>query len=188
MFHLNNVLRVGVWLLDRGLIGWLNLLTTCTHHTKLQVITALSLIPTIHRSPQHPLSPFQPFESSPLPFPGNGFKSGDSSVSHAYVIPLPYRTACQLFPPELSIKFPSASIRYLVPIYSQLFCQTPTLETPSVPLLHLISWQADVSKLNWLKRSTFSFYNPRNGPRRKLSLSIVEVACFPHVGNTALLF
>jgi hypothetical protein len=40
-------------------IGWLELLTPCTHDTELQVITALSLISTIYSSPQRPLSPFQ---------------------------------------------------------------------------------------------------------------------------------
>jgi hypothetical protein len=40
----------GVW------IGWMDLLPTCIHHSKLQVITAPMLIYTIHRSPQHPLS------------------------------------------------------------------------------------------------------------------------------------
>jgi hypothetical protein len=40
------------WLLD--------VLTTYTHHSELQVITALSQISTLYDSPQHPLSLFQP--------------------------------------------------------------------------------------------------------------------------------
>jgi hypothetical protein len=35
-------------------------LTTCTHHSELQVITALSLISTLYRSPQNPLILLQP--------------------------------------------------------------------------------------------------------------------------------
>jgi hypothetical protein len=40
-------------------------LTTCTHNSELQVITVPSLISTIHKSPQHPLSLFQPSVLSP---------------------------------------------------------------------------------------------------------------------------
>jgi hypothetical protein len=43
----------------------LDLLTTYTHDTELQVITALSLISTLNKSQQHPLSLFQPAVSSP---------------------------------------------------------------------------------------------------------------------------
>jgi hypothetical protein len=42
----------------------LDLLTTCTHHSKLQVITALSLLSTLYKSQQHPLSLFQPAVSA----------------------------------------------------------------------------------------------------------------------------
>jgi hypothetical protein len=44
---------------------WMDLLTTYTHDWKVQIITALPLISTIHRSPQHPLSLFQSAVSSP---------------------------------------------------------------------------------------------------------------------------
>jgi hypothetical protein len=37
---------------------WLDLLTTYTHHLEIQVITALSLISTLYKSPQHQLSFF----------------------------------------------------------------------------------------------------------------------------------
>jgi hypothetical protein len=50
---------------DRRDMDWiLDLLTTCIHHSVLQVITAPLLISTIHRSPQHPLSLFQPSTST----------------------------------------------------------------------------------------------------------------------------
>jgi hypothetical protein len=34
-------------------IGWLDSFTACTHHSELQLITALSLIYTLYRSPLH---------------------------------------------------------------------------------------------------------------------------------------
>jgi hypothetical protein len=42
----------------RGMDWWVGLLTTCTHVSELQVSTALSLIYTFYKSPQHPLSRF----------------------------------------------------------------------------------------------------------------------------------
>jgi hypothetical protein len=44
-----------------GMDWWVELLTTYTHHSELQVITALSLISTLYKSPQHPLSLFPAF-------------------------------------------------------------------------------------------------------------------------------
>jgi hypothetical protein len=35
---------------------WMDLLTTYTHHSELQVITVLSLISRLYKSPQHPVS------------------------------------------------------------------------------------------------------------------------------------
>jgi hypothetical protein len=49
----------------RGLNWWMDLLTTYTHNSEPQVITAPSLIPTILKLPKHPLSLFQPAVSSP---------------------------------------------------------------------------------------------------------------------------
>jgi hypothetical protein len=43
----------------------MDLLTTYTHNLEVQVITVPLLISTIHKSPQHPLSLFQPALSSP---------------------------------------------------------------------------------------------------------------------------
>jgi hypothetical protein len=43
----------------------MDLLTTYTHHLEVQIITAPPLISTIHKSPQHLLSLFQPAVSSP---------------------------------------------------------------------------------------------------------------------------
>jgi hypothetical protein len=43
----------------------MDLLTNYTPHSELQVITAPPLISTVHKSPQHPLSLYQPAVSSP---------------------------------------------------------------------------------------------------------------------------
>jgi hypothetical protein len=64
---------VSVWILDRS--------TTYTRDSELQVITAQPLIPTIHKSPKHPLSIFQParvFTSRSLV---TASSSGDSSAT-----------------------------------------------------------------------------------------------------------
>jgi hypothetical protein len=51
--------------IDEVWIGELDLLITCTYHSKLQVITGPLVISTVHKTPQHPLSLFQPAVSSP---------------------------------------------------------------------------------------------------------------------------
>jgi hypothetical protein len=77
----------------------MDLLTTCTHYSELQVITALSLISTLHRLQKHPLSLLQlaVFTSCSLATASN---SGDSSDSRAQVLchSRPCRTLvnCQL--------------------------------------------------------------------------------------------
>jgi hypothetical protein len=55
-----------LWMCDyrRGMDRILDLLTTCTHHPEVQVITALSLISTLYKPPQHALNLFQPAVSS----------------------------------------------------------------------------------------------------------------------------
>jgi hypothetical protein len=40
----------------QGVIWWMDLLTTYTHHSELQLITELSLIYILYKSPQHPLN------------------------------------------------------------------------------------------------------------------------------------
>jgi hypothetical protein len=50
----------------------MDLLTIYTHHSELQEITALPLISTLYKSPQHPLS-FSSLLCFKQPFPGNGF-------------------------------------------------------------------------------------------------------------------
>jgi hypothetical protein len=68
-------------------MDWIfGLLTTCTHHSEIQVIRALLLICTFYKSPQHPLSLLQAccvFNSRSLATASN---SGDSSASRAHVV------------------------------------------------------------------------------------------------------
>jgi hypothetical protein len=60
----------GVW------ISELDLLTTCTHHSELQVITALSLISTFFKSLHAKF--FLSLLCLQQPFPSSGFNSGNS--------------------------------------------------------------------------------------------------------------
>jgi hypothetical protein len=75
------------------LLGWVQtgfglvkgLLTIYTHDSELQAITAPPLIATIHKSPQHPISHFQPavFTSRSL---ATAYNSRDSFASSAQVL------------------------------------------------------------------------------------------------------
>jgi hypothetical protein len=81
-----------------GMDWWMYLLTTYTRHSELQVITALSLISTLYKSPQLPLSLFPAcsvFNSRSLATANN---SGDSSASRAQVLlsQPPVQSSCQL--------------------------------------------------------------------------------------------
>jgi hypothetical protein len=69
----------------RGIDCQMDLITTRTHHLKLQTLTELSLIFTVCRSPQHPLILFQPcvFKNRSL---ATTFNRGDSSDTHSNVI------------------------------------------------------------------------------------------------------
>jgi hypothetical protein len=83
--HKSVLSREGVWLID-GVLDWiLDLLSTYTHDSEPQAITAPSVTSTIYKSPQHPLNRSQPALLQE-PFPGNGFNSGVSSASLAQVL------------------------------------------------------------------------------------------------------
>jgi hypothetical protein len=93
--------------IDRGLKWWMDLLTTFTQDSGLQVITAPPLIYIIYKSPQHPLSllpVFCVFTSRFLPTASN---SEYSSASRTQIVssqaPLQNWT-------ELSSKFPGYNI------------------------------------------------------------------------------
>jgi hypothetical protein len=64
---------------------WMDLLATYTHHSELQVITELSLISTLNKSPQHLVCLFQPavFISRSLSTASN---IGDYSASRAQAL------------------------------------------------------------------------------------------------------
>jgi hypothetical protein len=81
-----NIVTIYVCAYKRGMDWILDLVTTRTHHSELQVIAAPLLISTVHRSPQHPLSLFPAccvFKSHSLAMASN---SGNSSASCAHVI------------------------------------------------------------------------------------------------------
>jgi hypothetical protein len=68
-------------------LGWrIDLLSTSTHHSELEVITVLPLISALYISPQHPLNIFPAwcfFNSRSLEIASN---SGDSSASRDQVL------------------------------------------------------------------------------------------------------
>jgi hypothetical protein len=93
----NIIMYLGVCDYRRSMDWMLGLLTTCIHHSELQVITAVSLISTLYKSQQPPLSLFQPavFTSRSLATASN---TGDSSASCIQVLlsQPPVQNSCQL--------------------------------------------------------------------------------------------
>jgi hypothetical protein len=91
-----NIVTIYVWLY--GLL--MDLFATYTHHSELQIITALSPIPTIDKSQRHPQSLLQPavFTSRSITTASN---NGDSSASHAQILlsQPPVQNSCQLTTP-----------------------------------------------------------------------------------------
>jgi hypothetical protein len=86
------------WILDS--------LTTYTHHSELQVITVLSLISTLHSSPQYPLSIFQyAVFSRSLATASN--RDSWASRLRSFLPRLFSRTIYQLFPGSPSLLSPS---------------------------------------------------------------------------------
>jgi hypothetical protein len=69
----------------RGMDWWMYLLESYTQHSELQVITTLSLISTLYKSPQHLLSLF-PACCVISRFLLTASNSGDSSTSRAQVL------------------------------------------------------------------------------------------------------
>jgi hypothetical protein len=66
MIHFNIVMCRSVCDYRRSMDWILDLLSTYTHDSELEAITASSLISTIHKSPPHPLSLSQPAVSLPV--------------------------------------------------------------------------------------------------------------------------
>jgi hypothetical protein len=80
--------------IDRVWIYWL----LAPHDSELEVITLPPLISTIHKSPQHPLSLFQPAVSSPF-IPWQLLLRVEIlqlPILRSFLHLLQYRTACQL--------------------------------------------------------------------------------------------
>jgi hypothetical protein len=65
----------------------MDLLTTYTHHSELQVLTALLLIFTLYKSPQHPLTLSPACCAFIIRYPTKISNSGDSSASRALFLP-----------------------------------------------------------------------------------------------------
>jgi hypothetical protein len=87
----------------RGLDSCLDLLTTYAHHSELRVITVLSLVSTLYRSPQHPLSLLPSLLCLHKPFPSNGLQQwGFFSFLHSSSVFTVFRTelSCQLTTPN----------------------------------------------------------------------------------------
>jgi hypothetical protein len=82
-----NMLILSLFICDCewGVDWWMVLLATYTHHSELQVITAVSLISTLYKSPQHPLSLFPACYVFISYFLATASNSGDSSASRAQV-------------------------------------------------------------------------------------------------------
>jgi hypothetical protein len=80
-------------------------------HSELRASTELLLISTIHNSPQHLLSLFQPAMSSPT-VPRQQLLTVEIlqlPTLTSFLHQLSYRTACQLSPPKLSIQLSAAT-------------------------------------------------------------------------------
>jgi hypothetical protein len=109
-----------VWATTDGV--WIFKWTTYAHHLELQVITALSLISTIYKSPQHPLSLFpacRVFINRSLATASN---SGDSSASRAQVL-------------SLRLTVQNSTITYQLN-YSAISLQPPLQSSTELPTLN----------------------------------------------------
>jgi hypothetical protein len=108
----------------RGMDWILDLLTTWTHHSELQLITAPSLISTLSKSQQNPLSLFPAcyiFNSRPLTTATN---SGDPSPSYTHVV-------------ALRRIFHNWNLVNCQPNYSAISSQPPLQSSTQVPTLNL---------------------------------------------------
>jgi hypothetical protein len=82
----------------RGLHWWMDLLTIHAHDWEVQVITAPPLISAIHKSPQHPLSLFQPAVTSPV-VPWQRFLTVEILKLHAF------RSSCHNLPCRIQLNW-----------------------------------------------------------------------------------
>jgi hypothetical protein len=122
----------------------MDLLTTCTHRSELQVITAKSLISALYKSRQHLLSLLQPARSSPV-VPWQRLLILEILQLHAL------RSSCHSRPCRILVNSTIALSLLRLPCRAHLNCQPST---------------------NWNFPIVF-FITPRRGPHRKHRYSIV---------------
>jgi hypothetical protein len=85
--HPRGQLRCRVYVtISRDMDWWIDIFTASAHDSELQVTTALSLISTLYKSPQHPLSLFPACCISTSRSLAISSNSGDSSASCAQVL------------------------------------------------------------------------------------------------------
>jgi hypothetical protein len=145
----------GVW------ISEFDLLTTCIHHSELQVITAPLLISTIHISLQYPQSHFPACCAFISRFLATASNSGESSATRAHVVT--GRRTTELFstiePCLLSL-----------PSGARLYWQPSTDSLTHSPTNHFTSTSFHSTEL--INLIVFKMTS-RRGPHRKHRSSIV---------------
>jgi hypothetical protein len=136
----------------------MDLLTTYTHHSDLQIITALSLISTIHRLPQHLLSLFHTAVITSH-YLATTSKSGDSSASRIQILSSqpPSQNASKL-------NTDYSKISSQPPLRAQLNCQPSTelSHSPTTSLhsteLHSAGLGSSLYSLSQTQQKTPFFY------------------------------
>jgi hypothetical protein len=164
-------------------------LTTYTHHLELQVITVLSLISTLYKSPQHSRSLFPVccvFISCSLPIASN---NGDSSALHAQVLfsqlPTPRLVAISHQPPRsylYRLTFNGAlNNSSIAPFLLSLPCRAHLNWLPQVSSFSFRLFGVDQTdnspfprcKRNYCCGNVFTELLPRNGSDITAHLTIV---------------
>jgi hypothetical protein len=139
----------------------MDLLTTSAHHSELQIITALSLSSTIHKSLHVKSSPeCIVFKSR---FLGTASNSGDSSASRAQVVlaQLPVQDSCQLSNPAIAPPLLS------LPCGAQLNCQPSSFTSLHFTSLHFTSLR--FTQLNCPQPVWYPRYIPSGRTQQKTS-------------------
>jgi hypothetical protein len=95
---LDSIVTIFVCDYGQGVDWWMDLITTYTHHSEVQLITAPLLISTIHKLPQHMLSIFPACCVLASRSLATAYSNGDSSTCRAQVLlsQPPVQNSCQL--------------------------------------------------------------------------------------------
>jgi hypothetical protein len=141
----------------------LDLLTTCTHHSEFQIITASSRIATLYKSLQHPLSFPACCVLTSRSLAKVSTNSGDSSTSRAQVVlsQPPVQNSCQF--PQL----PTANYELN---YSAISSQPPLPSLTELPTLSSLS----------VILSSPGVLPPRGGPNRKHPFLTIPLLLFAY--------